>query len=339
VELPVDIAAFARECARRGWSDGLPVIPPTRERVTAMVKGADRDPLEVVAVLPPRQGVATVEAIAINAVMAGCEPKHLPILLAAVKGVSDPLLNLDGINATTHPCGIFILASGPTARDAGIHGGAGCFGPGFGANVTIGRALRLVLLSVAGAWPGKGDRATQGTPAKIAFCATEREDASPWPPFQTTRGFEPGQSCVTVWACEGPHNIQDHGSNTALGILQTIAGAMGQAGSNNILGLGEPVLALGPEHAATIAAEGYSREDVQQYVFENARFPAERLSAEFREMVRTRLGMAPGGQDEAMLAITDAPEHIHVIVAGGPGKHSAWMPTFGAMTRPVTVAL
>jgi hypothetical protein len=340
LDLPADPAELARECARRGWSDGLPVIPPTRERVEAMMRPLGRDPLEVVAVLPPRQGIATIEAIAVSAVMAGCEPRHLPIIAAAVQGVADPLFNLDGINATTHPCGVFVLASGPAARAAGIHGGAGCFGPGFAANVTIGRALRLVLLSVGGAWPGRGDRATQGTPAKLAFCATEREDASPWLPFQTTRGFEAGDSCITVFACEGPHNIQDHGSNTALGILQTVAGAMGQAGSNNILSLGEPILAFGPEHAATVAAEGYDRAAVQGYLYEHARYPADRLSPEFQEMVRTRLGMvAPDAEGAALLPITDAPEHIHVLVAGGPGKHSAWMPTFGAMTRPVTVAL
>lgn len=340
LELPSDPLAFARECARRGWSDGLPVVPPTSDRVQAMLRGTARDPLEVVAVLPPRQGEATVEAIAASAVMAGCEPRQFPIVVAAIEGLSAEAFNLDGINATTHPCGVFVLVSGPAARRAAIHGGAGCFGPGFPANLAVGRAIRLVLLAVAGATPGKGDRATQGTPAKLAFCAAEREDASPWAPFHTTRGLEPGQAAVTVFACEGPHNIQDHGSNTGLGVLQTIAGAMGQAGSNNILGRGEPILALGPEHAATIAADGFSRQDVQQYVFEHARFPADRLSAEFVGMVRERIEADGNATVEAaLLPIADNPAEIHVIVAGGPGKHSAWMPTFGGMTRPVTVPL
>jgi hypothetical protein len=338
LDLPADPAVFSAECARRSWSDGLPVIPPTEARVAAMLRGATRDPLEVIGVLPPRQGEATVQAVAINAVMAGCEPRHLPLVLAAVQGMTSPEFNLDAINATTHPCGVFVLVSGPAARAAGVHGGAGCFGPGFGANLTIGRAVRLVLLNVAGAWPGRGDRATQGTPAKIAFCATEREDASPWEPFHTTRGLGANDLAVTVFACEGPHNIQDHGSNTGEGVLQTIVGAMGQAGSNNILSLGEPILALGPEHAATIAADGYSRRDVQQYIYEHARYPAERVSPEFRTMVAERIqgGDAPRGH-EPQLAIADGPDQIHIIVAGGPGKHSAWMPTFGAMTRPVTV--
>jgi hypothetical protein len=303
-----------------------------------MLKGTQRDPLEILGVLSPRQGEATVEAVAANAVMAGCEPRHLPVVIGAIEGVAQPPLNLDGVNATTHPCAVFVLVSGPIARQARVHGGAGCFGPGFPANAAIGRAVRFVLLSVAGATPGKGDRATQGSPAKFAFCAAEREDASPWPPFHTTRGFSPGDSVVTVFACEGPHNIQDHGSNTRDGVLQTVAGAMGQAGSNNILALGEPILALGPEHAATIAAEGFSREDVQRYLFEHARYPAAKLSREFREMVRDRIqGGDPAQPLADQLAIADSPASIHVFVAGGPGKHSAWMPTFGGMTRPVSV--
>ena len=337
--LPADAADFSQECIRRGWSDGLPLIPPTAERVAEMLAGTNRDPLEIIGVLSPRQGEATIQVIAINAVMAGCRPQQFPVVLAAIEAISQPPFNLDGINATTHPCAVFVLVNGPAARAAGIHGGAGCFGPTFPANATIGRAVRLVQLNVAGASPGRGDRATQGTPAKFAFCASEREDASPWPPFHTTRGYEPEQSALTTWACEGPHNIQDHGSNTAEGILQTIAGAMGQAGSNNILGKGEPVLAFGPEHAATVAEAGITREQVQEYLWEHARFPASRLSPEFLGAVNDRMagGELPIHDDDGLLPITDRPDEIHIIVAGGPGKHSAWMPTFGGMTRPVTV--
>ncbi len=339
--LPADAAAFSQECIRRGWSDGLPLIPPTPDRVFEMLDAVERDPLEILGVLSPRQGEATVQVVAINAVMAGCRPQQFPVVLSAVEAIAQPPFNLDGINATTHPCAVFVLVSGPAARAAGVHGGAGCFGPTFPANATIGRAVRLVQLNVAGATPGRGDRATQGTPAKFAFCAAEREDASPWPPFQTTRALEPEQSAVTVWACEGPHNIQDHGSNTAEGILQTIAGAMGQAGSNNILGKGEPVLAFGPEHAATVAEGGWSRAEVQEYLWENARFPASRLSPEFLSAVNDRMagGSLPRHGADDLLPITDRPEEIHLIVAGGPGKHSCWMPTFGGMTRPVTVPL
>lgn len=340
VDLPADPAAFHAEALRRGWSDGLPLIPPTPERVEAMLAVAERDPREVLGVLSPRQGEATIHALAVNAVMAGCLPAHFPIVLAAITGVAQPPFNLDGINATTHPCGVFVLAGGPAARAAGVHGGAGCFGPTFHANVAIGRAVRLVLLNVAGASPGRGDRATQGTPAKLAFCATEREDASPWPPFHTTRELRADQSAVTVFACEGPHNIQDHGSNTADGILRTVAGAMGQAGSNNLLSRGEPILVFGPEHAATVAAEGWTREVIQDYLFEHARYDPAKLSQEFLEAAAGRLEGGNIPLDvSAPLPIADEPNCIHILVAGGPGKHSAWMPTFGGMTRPVTVPL
>ena len=339
VEAPADGAALGRWFAERGWSDGLPIAPPTEERVAAMLAGAaDRDPLEVVAILPPRRGEATVHAIAVNAVMAGCAPEQLPALLAAVRAIARPEFNLSGVNATTHPVALFLLVSGPAAERLGVHGGAGCFGPGFPANAALGRALRLVQLTVAGARPGRGDRATQGSPAKFAFCAAENEAASPWPPFHETRGLAPDQSAVTVFGCEGPHNIQDHGSNTADGVLRTIAGAMGQAGSNNILARGSPVLAFGPEHAATVAAGGWSRADVQRYLFERARYPLAGLSDEFYEAVREHLPRdAPPLARDALAPIADGPEAIHVIVAGGPGKHSCWMPGFGGMTRPVTV--
>ena len=341
LQVPADAWDFHQEAIRRGWSDGLPLIPPASERVQSLLDAVDRDPLEIIAVLAPRQGEATVQAVAVNAAMAGCRPQHFPVVLAAVEAISQPPFNLDGINATTHPCAVFILVNGPVARAAGVHGGAGCFGPTFPANAAIGRAVRLVQLNVAGATPGRGDRATQGSPAKFAFCAAEREDASPWPPFQTTRGLAPEQSAVTTWAAEGPHNIQEHGSNTAKDILKTIAGAMGQAGSNNILGKGEPVLAFGPEHAATVAEGGYSREDVQNYLWENARYPAAKLSPEFLREVNVRMagGNLPPHAPDELLPISDKPEEIHVIVAGGPGKHSSWMPTFGGLTRPVTVEI
>ena len=337
-----DVAAVSREFADRGWSDGLPVIPPTEARVAAMLAGTPRDPLEVIGILPPRRGEATVHAIAVNAVMAGCVPEHMPVLIAAVRAVAHPEFNLSGLNATTHPVSQFLLVSGPVAGELGIHSGSGCFGPGFPANATLGRALRLIQLTVAGAWPGRGDRSTQGTPAKLAFCAAENLEESPWAPFHTTRGFAPEENAVTVFGCEGPHNIQDHGSNTALGIMLTIVGAMAQAGSNNILSRGSPVLAFGPEHAATVAAEGWSREDVQKYVFENARYPLAELSDELFEVIQEHTAQGvpvPLFERDALAPIADTPESIHVIVAGGPGKHSAWLPTFGNMTRPVTMPL
>ena len=340
VNLPSDPAAFHFEAIRRGWSDGFPLNPPTEDRVQAMLADVSRDPLDVLGIMAPRQGEATIHGCAVNAVMVGCMPVHFPVVIAVIQALTDPAFNLDGVNATTHPCGIFILASGPGARSAGLHGGAGCFGPAFPANVGIGRAVRLILLNVAGATPGRGDQATQGTPAKFALCATEREDASPWPPFHTTRGFRSDESAVTVFAAEGPHNIQDHGSNTADGVLRTVAGSMGQAGSNNLFVRGHPLLAFGPEHADTVAGEGWSRERIQEYLFENARYPAEKLSPEFLGTVAARLQGGNADIDITQpLAIADRPEDIHIIVAGGPGKHSSWLPSWGGWSIPVTAPL
>src|SRR5437867_5137387 len=232
----------------RGWTDGLPIVPPTEAAVREFFRWTDRDPREVLGVLPPRQGEATVEKIAANAVMAGCRPEYLPVILSALEALADPLFNLDSIQATTHPVAPLIVVNGPIARELGINGGYNAFGQGFRANVTIGRAIRLVLMNVGGGLPGTGDRSTQGSPAKIAYCVAENEAENPWQPLHVEAGLAPDVSTVTAFGCEGPHNIQDHHSATGLGILQVIAGSMGQAGSNNILGAGFPLLSLRPEH-------------------------------------------------------------------------------------------
>jgi len=330
-------ATINRHYQERGWTDGLPIVPPTEDDVRECLRWTDRDPRDVVAVLPPRQGEATVERIAVNAVMAGCRPEYLPVLIAAVEAMADPAFNLDSIQATTHPVAPLLIVNGPIAREIGLNAGYNAFGQGFGANVTIGRAVRLVLMNVGGGLPGTGDRSTQGSPAKIAYCVAENEDANPWEPLHVELGFPRDVSTVTVIGCEGPHNIQDHVSHSGLGVLRIIAGAMGQAGSNNILAKGWPLLSLGPEHAATIAGDGFSKRQVKEFLFEHARFPLRRLGDEYhRWFVETRGTVA---DPETMLPIVDAPDAISVIVVGGAGKHSCWQPTFGTQTRPVTRAI
>jgi hypothetical protein len=315
----------------RGWTDGLPIVPPTEARVREAMRQTTRAPREIVGVLPPRQGEATVEKIAANAVMAGCRPEYLPVVLAAVEALADPLFNLDSVQATTHPVAPLLVVNGPIARALGIQAGYNAFGQGFRANVTIGRAVRLVLMNIGGGLPGAGDRATQGSPAKIAYCVAENEAESPWEPLHVEAGLPADTSTVTVFGAEGPHNIQDHFSNTALGVLRTVAGAMGQAGSNNLLGRGGPLLSLGPEHAATIAKEGYSKQRVKEFLFEHARFPLGRLGLEYQRQQIERWGVAdaPG----TMVPIVRRPEDLSVIVVGGAGKHSCWQPTFGDGTH------
>ena len=210
----------------------------------------------------------TLEKLAVNAVMAGCEPACFPIVLAAVEAMLDPAFNLYGVQATTHPVAPLLIVSGPYGRRVGVHGGSGCFGPGFRANATIGRAVRLILLNVGGAWPGRHDMATQGSPAKFSYCIAENVEASPWEPLH-------GGDVVTVYGGEPPHNVNDHVSTTAAGILTTIADTAVSLGSNVgwYFAQGQLLVVLGPEHARTIAGDGLGRRDVQQFVFETARQP------------------------------------------------------------------
>ena len=316
----------------RGWTDGLPIVPPTEARVREALAFTDREPRDVIGVLPPRQGEATVEKIAINAVMAGCRPDYLPVVIAAIAALADPLFNLDSVQATTHPVAPLIVVNGPIARELGLNAGYNAFGQGFRANVTIGRAVRLVLMNVGGGLPGTGDRSTQGSPSKIAYCVAENEAESPWEPLHVEAGLPADVSTVSAFGGEAPHNIQDHHSNTARGILLTVAGAMGQAGSNNLLGRGWPLLSFGPEHAATVAREGFTKRQVKEFLFEHARYPLARLGAEYRaaQLKRHDVADAP----DTMVPIVRAPDDIAIIVTGGAGKHSSWQPTFGDGTRP-----
>jgi hypothetical protein len=325
----------------RQWSDGLPVVPPTEARVRAMLGGVRRDPQESLGDMPPAWRAATVEKLAINAVMAGCLPAYFPAVVAAVEAMLDPEFNLYGVQATTHPVAPLAVVSGPWAPAAGMNAGSGVFGPGHRANATIGRAIRLILLNIGGAWPGRGDMATQGQPSKYTYAIAENEAASPWEPLRVALGFSPEDSTVTVFGGEGPHNVNDHVSTGATGILNNCASTMVTLGSNVgwYLAQSQVLLVLGPEHAATVAKDGFSRRDVQRFCFAQARMT-------LRER---KLGGMYGIQDwpRWMTAITDedtrlpivpTPEDILVMVAGGPGKHSAVVPncTFSrAVTRRI----
>jgi len=336
VEAPDDLDRFQAWLMERGWGDGLPAIPPTRERVAAMFAGTRRKPDEVVAVLVPRLGRATVEAVAANAVMAGALPEHLSVILAAVEAVADPSFNLQAVQTTTHPCSPLCIVNGPIARRLGINAAGNVFGQGSRANAGIGRALRLTLQNVGGARPGKEDRATHGHPGKYAYCVAENEAASPWEPLSVERGFSSEDSTVTVCGSEGPHNINDHGSTTAEGIVTTVAGTAAIAGSNNLYLGGEPLIVLGPEHAATVAASGWSKKDFKRALWDRGCVPLGRLTPENIE--RFAVIHPEGFKDRpagALAPIARDWRDVMVIVAGGAGKHSVFVPTFGS-TRSVT---
>ena len=315
----------------QGWTDGLPFVPPTRERVEEMYRYIDYAPGDVIARIAPRNAEATVERIAINAVMAGCRPAYMPVLIAAVQAIAQDPFDLNGMQATTHPCAVMIMVNGPLARELDINSGHNMYGPGWRANASIGRAMRLIQLNVGGATPGEGDKSTQGSPAKYSFCFAENEAANPWEPLHVEHGFDPQDSVVTVMAAEGPHNVQDHGSITGRGILTTIAGSMKKLGGNDfVMGVGgQPMVVFGPEHAATVAADGISKDEVKQFLWEHVRIPGSEFSPdwELRDDRMEKLKGITGSTDALIVA-----EHwsrIEVVVAGGAGKHSSWIPTFG----------
>lgn len=319
----------------RGWGDGLPLVPPTPERVEAMLETVgDVDPDEVVAVLPPRGGEATRRALAVNAVLAGCPPACLPVVVSAVRALADPVVNLRGVNATTHPVAPLVVVSGAVVEEAGYNAGVGAFGPGNRANATTGRAIRLVLLHVAGARPGDGDASTQGGPAKYSYCVAENVAATPWPSYPASVGVD-APSAVTVHCGEAPHNVHDMESSAPGPILDKVASAMATLGQNNaVISQGEYVVALCPEHAATIAAAGWTRRDVASYLFERARLPAGVLRSAFAG--RAWAPWMESVADGALLPMTGSPDHVRVMVIGGPGKHSSVVPSWG-MTSCVTV--
>jgi len=329
IEVADDFEAVQRLYLERGWSDGLPVMPPTPERVEAMLAATDLGSQHVVAEIPPNWGAATVEKLAVNAVMAGCLPEYLPVLIAAVEAMSDAAFNLYGIQATTHPCAPLLIVNGPIRDALGLNRSSGAFGPGWRANATIGRAVRLALLNVGGAYPGVGDMSTQGAPSKYGYCVAENEEERPWEPLHVERGFLPEQSTVTVLAGEPPHNINDREGRSAADLLTTVAGAIAVTGANNAYSGGETLLALSPEHAAAIAKDGFGKRDVKEWLHQRARVPLERYNP---ETIMVRFHPVPDGP----VPIVSTPDDLAIIVLGGPGKHSSWIPTFGGTTRSVT---
>jgi hypothetical protein len=313
----------------RGWTDGLPIVPPTEERVKTMLSGCHREPQERVAVLPPKLAVATVEKIAINAVMAGCLPDYMPLIITAVESIAEEKFGLMSVLTTTHPCGVLIVVNGPISQKLRINSAGNAFGPGAMANAAIGRALSLILLNIGGGIPGQIDKSTQGNPCKYTFCVAENEAANPWQPFHVERGFQAKDSTVTVFAAEGPHNINDHDSTTGAGILKTATATMATAGNNNLIFFsGEPILILSPEHAATLARDGFSKEQVKDYIFQNARVPISAISEEhiqYRKKSPERYGQYVNSESIPLARRKD----IIVMVIGGSGKHSCFIPTFG----------
>lgn len=332
-----DIQEVNDELYREGLTDGLPVILPTEERVEEMLTGTSRDPDEKVGVIPPRYGTATVETVAVNAVMAGADPEYMPIILAAVEAMTEEEFNLYGINATTHPVAPLLVVNGPIADEQRINYGYNVFGQGWRANSTIGRTIRLILLNVGGGEPGGMDRATHGHPGKFSYCIAENEEKNPWDPLHVQRGYDADESTVTVFGADAPHEINDHVSDDAHGVLMVTADVLATMGNNNTyLTEAEALVVFGPEHAATIADSGWSREDVQWYLYDQARTRMGKLKHAGMYEIRDWNKRFDVKDDDDRIPIVETPEDFVITVAGGAGKHSMAVHSMGGMTRSVT---
>ncbi|MDB5863460.1 MAG: hypothetical protein JWO70_1266 [Betaproteobacteria bacterium] len=320
----------------RGWTDGLPIIPPNEERVEAMLAGMPwRGADELINIVPPRMGRATLRQIAVNAVMAGCKPEYLPVVVAALQAVSEPAYGLSHRQTTTHAGAPLIIVNGPIVERLRINCGRGLFGPGWRANATIGRALRLVLVNVGGAGPGV-DASQTGHPGKYTYCIAEYEAANPWEPLHVERGFAREQSVVTLVNTEAPHSMTENIQTVPEEIVRTFASCMATLGVNNLYSQGNPVLVLGIEHAQHIASAGWTKLDLQKALFEQARQPwglaknrGKSKGPRFPEFVDRN-------DDTSMVPIVREPGDLVLIVAGGAGGKSMFLPTAGGQSLSVS---
>jgi hypothetical protein len=308
------------------WSDGLPVVPPTEERLAAMLAATPRDPDELVGNVPPLLAPATVRAIALHAVMAGCKPAYLPVVIGAMECLLEARFNLLLLQATTSAGAPFVLVNGPYAAELGLHGGTGCFGPGYRANATIGRALRLMMMNLGGGIPGVTALSGFGGPWRYTYCIAENEAESPWPSYASSRGFSQKDNVVTAIPLEGPVLVWDDASETPERLVVAIADMMSAIGGGNIFRQADMAVVLSPQHAEVFARAGLSRADVQALLIARA---VRRLGDIKRGGIwRGAAGAARWpfkvdlGNENALVPAIGEPGDLHLIVAGGSGSPS-----------------
>src|SRR5215470_4118536 len=322
----------------RGWTDGLPIVPPTQDKVDAVVAALGGDPAFVECKVAPRWGSLTREVLAVNMVMAGCKPEYAPVVRAAVLALTDPAFNLNGVQATTHVAAPLVIVNGPIARAIGMNGGANAFGSGNRANATIGRAVRLVMLNVGGGRAPDLDKCTLGNPAKYTYCICENEEASPFAPYHVEHGYKPEESTVFAIAAEAPHSVTDHICNDAEGILDTMCSAMSTIASNSAVLGGHCAVVLGIEHARTIAQRGWRRVDVTNYLWMHSgnRFEALSRGHRYGKIYNRNLPKWYKREPDSRIPIAPSPDNIHLFVVGGQaGRFSAFIPGWGHMSTPV----
>lgn len=306
-------------CFDRDWTDGLPAVPPTRERVLRMLDGTSRDPSDIVAVAPPDLVECTIEKVAINAVMAGCRPEYLPVVIAALEAACTDQFNLHGILGTTYPAGPVVIVNGPIARAIGMNAGLNALGQGNRANATIGRALQLIARNVGGGRPGEIDRAALGNPGKYTFCFAENEEGSPWESLAVERGLSTGSSAVTLFAGEGPRAVVDQQSRTPESLARSFAWCLRGVAHPKLAHVFDALVVVCPEHARVFKQAGWTKARLHEELRALLTIPG-------AEMARGAEGCAEG-IPEALARAPVAkfrPGGLLLVHAGGPaGMFSA----------------
>jgi hypothetical protein len=321
------ISEVTLNCYDRGWTDGLPIIAPTEEAVKEMLKGTDLPAGHILGVMPPKSGKVTVEKIAINAVMAGCRPTYLSVLIAAIEGLLEKDFDLVGVQSSTGAHSPLLIINGPIRQEIRVNFSSGALGPGWQANATIGRAIRFVLNNIGGAKIGITDMTTLGMAENFTCCLGENEERSPWEPFHVEQGFRKGESTVSVIGAYSPEHVSDHVGVGPEEILCVAADVISRLTRFHIPTMDpiisrDSVLILCPEHAEGIAKAGWTKRDVQKFLFDHARIPYERLKGLRRQLDPSKLVESPEGKTVPLCL---NPEGFKIIVAGGPGKHSAYI--------------
>ncbi len=331
-----DPAAIVEAYYERGWTDGLPVLPPTEKSVAAMLDAAALRTDEVLGTIPARSTIVVARKVAINAVMAGCRPEYMPVVVAAVRALCHPDFQYHGPASSTGGSAMVLIVNGPIAERIGVNAGNNVFGQGTRANATIGRAVRLVMMNVMNTRPGLLDRATLGNPGKYSFCFAENETDHPWEPLHVERGFTPQQSAVTLYASNSLYQVYNQLAATPEPLLLCFADALASAGVPNVRGFSQSLLVFAGEHSDVFRTSGWSKRRVREFLVEHTR----RTVAHYKRA--GRLGGAVTPADESTWRhVFDDPADLLIVCAGGrAGSWSACLPGWGKKwTNAVTVEI
>lgn len=331
-----DPAELIEAYYERGWTDGLPVVPPTEKSVAEMLAGAGLRAEDIIGEIRDRHVVVAAWKLAVNAVLAGCRPEYLPVVVAAVRGLCHPDFAYHGPASSTGGSAVVLIVNGPIARALGINSGNNVFGQGVRANATIGRAVRLVMMNVMNTKPGLLDRATLGTPGKYSFCFAENEEDHPWEPLHVERGFRAEQSAVTVYASNSLCQVYNQLAATPEPLLLCFADALCNLGSPNVRGHNQSLIVFAGEHAAMLQQSGWSKRDVRGFLVRHAR----RTIADLKRAAR-RPGEVEPGDETTWKHAFDNPDDLLIVRAGGQaGAWSACLPGWGnKWTRSVTTLI